>query len=440
MLDVIDALVQPIGIGRQAVRLACLVSSRFDDVIVAYVQGIRAGESHLQGALKAGDIIEFPIDYLPWVELPAEIRFVRKGDDVEIGAPFELRTIDEATMLVGTGELVVDNLTISQGIVRGVVFNKINGLLKPQLFARINGVIPRAVGLEEPRLMDEGGASFRFAVQLLPIDINDSGLSIELFAVGSHTPLASAVLSRPADDELDRRLIALDARVQQIQDASSFHIKSLRTELKEQVTDIQQRVDAFIEYASSFIFDRIAGERREASAPVDAALQSQIDSLKSFIHATPTVSPGAKKGEAAVPTTATYVDLNSDLFTLGWYAVEVVDGSGFRWMSRTGIIFNPDPGRIVSEVLIVIDKVYGATFPLLSCYFDAQPAALDLTDDPATSQFVARLRWRDDTPPVPVQTIRIESQVSASPAQSEGSNDQRILSIAIREVSFFYAA
>ncbi|MGV6875733.1 hypothetical protein ACUSIJ_23975 [Pseudochelatococcus sp. B33] len=440
MLDVIDAIVQPIGIGRQAIRLACLVSSHFDDVIVAYVQGIRAGESHIQGMLKAGDIIEFPITYLPWVELPAEIRFVRRDDDVEICAPFELRTVDEAIMLVGPGELEVDNVTIAQGIVRGVVFNKINGLLKPQLFARINGVIPRAVDMEEPRLMDEGGASFRFAIQLLPIDINDSGLSIELFAVGAHTPLASVVLSRPADDELDRRLIALDARVQQIQDASSFHIKSLRSELKEQITDIQRRVDAFIEYASSFIFDRIAGEHRETSAPVDATLQAQIDNLKSFIHSSPTASSGAKKSEAAVPTTATYVDLNSDLFTLGWYAVEVVDGNGFRWMSRTGIIFNPDPARVISEVLIVIDKVYGATFPLLNCYFDALPAALDITEDPATSRFMARLRWREGTPAIPVQTIRIESQVSASPAQAEGSNDQRILSIAIREVSFFYTA
>ncbi len=440
MLDVIDAIVQPIGIGRQAVRLACLVSSRFDDVIVAYVQGIRAGESRFQGTLRAGDIIEFPIDYLPWVELPAEIRFVRKEDDIEISPPFELRTVDEAVMLVGTGQLEVENVTVSQGIVRGVVFNKVNGLLKPQLFARINGVIPRAVDMEEPRLMDEGGASFRFAIQLLPIDINDSGLSIELFAVGSQTPLASLVLSRPADDELDRRLIALDARVQQIQDASSFHIKSLRTELKEQIEEIQQRVDAFIEYASSFIFDRIAGERRENSAPVDPALQSQIDSLKSFIHSSAASAGLPKRSEAAVPTTATYVDLSSDLFTLGWYAVEVVEGNGFRWMSRTGIIFNPDPGRVISEVLIVVDKVYGATFPLLNCYFDALPAALDIVEDPATSRFMARLQWREGTPAIPVQTIRIESQVSASPAQAEGGSDQRILSIAIREVSFFYAA
>lgn len=439
MLDVVDAIIQPIGIGRQAVRLVCLVSTHFDDVITAYVQGIRAGESHIQGSLRAGDIIEFPISYLPWVELPAEIRFVRRSDDAEVCAPFELRTIDEATMLVGMGELKVDNLTISQGIVRGVAFNRINGLLKPQLFARINGVIPRSVDMEEPRLMDEGGASFRFAVQLLPIDINDSGLSIELFAVGAQTPLASVVLGRPADSELDKRLIALDTRVQQIQDASGFHIKSLRTELKDQLADIQQRVDAFIEYASSFIFDRIAGEHTPASAPIDAALQSQIDSLKSFIHAPP-ASANAKRSDAAIPTTATYVDLQSDLFTLGWYAVEVVDGNGFRWMSRTGIIFNPDPGRIISEVLIVIDKVYGATFPLLNCYFDALPAALDITEDPATSRFMARLRWRDGTPPLPVQTIRIESQVSASPAQAESANDQRILSIAIREVSFFYAA
>lgn len=438
MLNIADAIVKPIGIGRQAVRLACLVSGRVDDVIVAYVQGIRAGESRINGNFRAGDVIEFPIRYLPWVELPTEIRFARRDNDADISAPFELRTVDEAIMLVGMGQIVVDSMTISQGIVRGVAFNRTNGLLKPQLFARINGLVPRSVDMEEPRLMDEGGASFRFAVQLLPTDISDSGLSIELYVAGGRTVLASLTLSRPANDELERRLIALDSRVQQIQDASSFHIKSLRNELKEQITDVQRRVDTFIEYASSFIFDRIAGERREEIAPIDPALQAQMENLRSFINAVPAISSGSKKSEGAAPTTATYVDLNSDLFTLGWYAVEVVDGNSFRWMSRTGIIFNPDPGRIINEVLIVIDKVYGATSPLLNCYFDALPAVLDITEDPATSRFMARLQWSDDIPAIPVQTFRIESQVSASPARAEGSNDERILSIAIREVVFFY--
>src|SRR5262249_33784957 len=95
--------IRSVGIAYQTVRMACVGHAELDDVVVAYMNGIKVGENYISGVFKAGEVIEYPIQYLPHVELPGEIRFARMQDGVEIASPLTLRSAEDAVALVGLG-------------------------------------------------------------------------------------------------------------------------------------------------------------------------------------------------------------------------------------------------------------------------------------------------------------------------------------------------
>lgn len=433
--------IRAVGIAYQTVRMACVARAELDDVVVAYLNGIKVGENYIAGIFHAGEVIEYPIRYLPHVELPGEIRFARMQDGVEVASPLTLRSPEDAIALVGLGDVQIESLSIEYGVVRGVAINRVNGLLRPELFAKINGVVPRAVVVDHHRLLDDGGASFQFSVRLEPQDLAENGLAIDVYAVGKDGPLSSIVYRRADPDDALKRLIQLESRLDQGQQATGYQIQALDNEMTARIGLLQDRIDSFIEYAASLLFDRVAagGTAAVAGAPtLDVRKRKKIDKFLELVKS------GAKTRGGATPDGAAVADrrvvpLASSAFSQGWYEVEVDDGEAYRWMSSEAIVVNPAPDRKVTEVQIAVFGVYGAELPMLNCFFDGVPANV-LRDRPAGGgPLILRAQPPKGKSPLICEMLRIESMLGASPATLGDSPDQRLLSIAVSQVAFVYS-
>lgn len=433
--------IRAVGSAYQTIRMSCVGHAELDDVVVAYVNGIKVGENYISGVFNAGEIIEYPIQYLPYVDLPSEIRFARMRDGVEIASPFTLKTREDAIALVGLGDVRIESLSIEHGVVRGVAINRVNGLLRPEMFAKINGVVPRSAVVDQHRLLDDGGASFQFHIRLEPQDLTENGLAIDVYVVGMDGPLSSIVYRRADPDDTARRIIQLESRLDQNQQATGYQIQALDNEISARIGLLQDRIDAFIEYSASLIFDRIAATEVQHVAgapPLDAGRQKKMQMFLDLVKS------GAKtRGEISpdrVNTTERHiVPLRSSAFSHGWYDVEVDDGEEYRWMSSEAIVFNPTPARKLLEVQIAVFGIYSAELPMLNCFFDGVPANILRERSATGGPLVLRAQVPRDKAPLSCDMLRIESMVSASPATLEGTNDQRLLSIAVSQITFLYS-
>ncbi|AMJ61166.1 hypothetical protein [Bosea sp. PAMC 26642] len=429
----------------RALRLSCLTSFTMDEDVGAYLCGIRIGLSRIEGSFELGDVIEFPIDYLPWVELPADIRLVTTRDNIEIAGPYRLSTRDEAIALVGMGEVRVENLTIEQGMIRGVAVNRVNGLLHPQMFARINGLVPRTISVEPPRLLDDGGASFQFAAQLHPADLGENGLTAEIFLVGQDAALTSIAYRRADVDDLTKRIVEFETQLSQVTKSTAFKFKTLNSDVTARMDVLQQRIDAFIEYAASFMFDRVAATEvpvQPGAAPLPPELRAKVDSFLDTIRAGSPKAAELAAGEVAPKTVA--VPLRSPSYSFGWYDVEEEGGVEFRWMAGEAMVFNPQPEREVVEVAVSLVGVYGAEKPLIRAAFDTKAVNV-VAERGKTRKAPWRLRLSAGAslpghPGLTCQALSLSSMLTSSPAHVEGNSDSRMLSIAVSEVVFTYAA
>lgn len=433
--------IRSVGIAFQTIRMTCVGDAELDDVVVAYINGIKVGENYISGVFHAGEVIEYPIQYLPYVDLPGEIRFARQQDGSEVVSPLTLRTREDAIALVGLGDVKVESLAIEYGVVRGVAVNRVNGLLRPEMFARINGVVPRGVIVDNHRLLDDGGASFQFSVRLEAQDLAENGLSVDIHVVGKDGPLSSLTYRRADPDDALRRIIQLESRLDQNQQATGYQIQALDNEITARIGLLEDRIDAFIEYSASLLFDRIAATPVQDVPQASALSAEKKKKMQMFLDL---VKSGAKvlqeqSHDRSSTTDQRIVPLRSSAFSHGWYDVELDDGEEYRWMSSEAIVFNPAPEKKLLEVQIGVFGVYGAEVPMLKCFFDGAPAHVlrerPVTDGPLT----IRAQVPKDKVPISFDMLRIESLVSASPATLEGSTDQRLLSIAVSQIAFVYA-
>lgn len=433
--------IRSVGIAFQTIRMTCVGDAELDDVVVAYINGIKVGENYISGVFHAGEVIEYPIQYLPYVDLPGEIRFARQQDGTEVVSPLTLKTREDAIALVGLGDVKVENLAIEYGVVRGVAVNRVNGLLRPEMFARINGVVPRGVIVDHHRLLDDGGASFQFSVRLEAQDLAENGLSVDIYVAGKDGPLSSITYRRADPDDALRRIIQLESRLDQSQQATGYQIQALDNEITARIGLLEDRIDAFIEYSASLLFDRVSATPVQ---DVPQAVALSADKKKKMQMFLDLVKSGAKVlGEQSHDHSSTtdqrIVPLRSSAFSHGWYDVELDDGEEYRWMTSEAIVFNPAPEKKLLEVQIGVFGVYGAELPMLKCFFDGAPANVlrerPVMDGPLT----IRAQVPKDKAPISFDMLRIESLVSASPATLEGSTDQRLLSIAVSQIAFVYA-
>jgi hypothetical protein len=433
-------LLRPIGFGFQRVRLSCVGSCTIDDDITAYVRGIPIGSARISGRLKAGEHVDIPIDYFPWVELPAEIRFADSSAKLPIPSGLKISSPEEALLLVGPGDIAISNVSIEQGILRGHGANLVNGLSRPTMYARINGLVVRPIVTDPPRLLDDGGCSFQFAMQLLPTDIVDSGITIDIYVLGVDAPVSSVTFSRMLVTEQEKRLIELEGKLQEAQQTAALQVASLKTDFDARLARIERRIETFIEYASSFMLDRVAAvavPTTPGAKPVDdPALRTKLDAFRSLV-ATAASPEGARPGPDAGDNYSN-LPLHSSMFAFGWYDIERTEEAEFRWMSPRAIVFNPEPNRPVAEVILLVCGVYRAAAPSLKASLDARTARVRVEADGA-GRFRVHLRPPKGERSVPLQALRLESLTSGNPHRDEGSSDDREISMAVAGLAFIYA-
>ena len=413
---------------RQGLGLRCLRAFAGGGVILAHCRGIEVGRFALPGPVEAGAVLHIPITRLPRVSLPAELRISAAADGPDLAPPWRLETPAAALTLLGPPAPSAEELRMDQGVLRGIAVERANGLLEPVLYARINDAAARAVTVEPPVALAEGGCAFRFALPLLPEDLGETGLSVALHLVGQEAPLARFAWTRAGAGETERRLAELEGRLRRLEQAASAGLAQAQEELRRRLDIQQERIDAFIEAAASLLLDRIAGEDPPAD-PGEAA-KSALRGL--IAAASPELPEEALRrigSRIEIPPTATQFDL-------GWHAPERDAGGEFRWLSDRGQVVNPEPDRRLAGVELETCHLYGAAEPALRAAFDDLPCQVTVT--PAGPH---RHRVRI-TPPegaAPCRILLLEALSSGSPARDGVSADTRLLSMAVARLAFDYA-
>jgi hypothetical protein len=432
----------PGGSALQQIFLQCNGDCEVDDVISAYVQGIKVGQVNVQGSFKAGDKVSLPIKRLPLVDLPAAIRLSSLATTTGDIEAMVLKSPDAAMALVGPGEITVERLELSQGMLRGFAFNRVNGLHVPMVFARMNNLLVRPVTVERPRLLDDGGCSFSFWIQLYPADLGENGFAVDLHVVGDEVPIASFHYVRQDADELPARVVALESRLTQLQQAASLQIASITADFRKRLEAQQERIDAFIDYASCLMFDQLATEAVEVAGAkalnTDHVMSDRMAAFRALINS-PTSSPSPA---AATPAPARVMGLgpDSDAFNLGWHDLEADSQGEFRWMNQNGMVLNPAPERPVERLSIGVRHVFKVRKPMVRVFLDAEEVAVRVVAARGICTFDLIVERRPDEPALPpFQMLRIESFVAGSPSEGGDSSDSRILSIAVANVTLEYA-
>ncbi len=457
MLSVIRSMTPPSETGApfrlegsqfQQLILRCQQDCTVDDVASAHVLGIQVGEQAIQGRFRAGDTIAIPVRYLPLVELPATIRLRSASGCVDEDASLVVKSADAAEQLVGPGEVRVEQFDFNQGMLRGFAVNRVNGLHNPVMFLRINGVFTRQVAVDRPRLLDDGGCSFSFAAQLYLSDFSSNGFQADLHALGQEAPVASFQYLRDRGDSLARQVLELEAKLAQVQQMASLQVATLSADFRQQLGAQQQRIDAFIDYASCLLFDQVASDALAgadaAALEPDPAMRQKINSFRTLIaSATPEagIAAASSPGGGAQPPRALKVGARSSRLNFGWYDAEGDAQGEFRWMGQSGMVLNPAPNRVLREVTIELRHLFKASKPMLRLFLDTRE--MEAVVLPGSAPNVSRITIAvppEDLPREGFQTLRIDSFIAGRPAdEEEGGNDQRLLSLAVSEVVFTYA-
>lgn len=424
----------PLAASRAGVRLRCL--RRFDAppgaAILVHCRGIEVGRRPLYGSLAAGTEIEVPVERLPRVALPAELRFSLGAEGPEVAPPWPLPNPAAALALLGPGEVVVEELRLEQGVLRGFATDRVNGLLEPVMFARINDSGARGVVVERPSPLPEGGCAFRFSLPLEPGDLNETGLSVAIHLVGQEAPVARYAYARIGLEGPVPRLAELESRIERLERGAASTLRQMQEELRRQIALQRERTDAFIEAAASLLLDRLAGA---AAAPVqtppaDGAIAALHRLVAAASAAPPPAEPLLLGRRAEIPSAAGNL-------AIGWHQPEQDEGGPFRWMADTALVVNPEPFRRVAAVTLTVRHLYGAEEPGLSGAFDGTPAAVAVSRDATTGRFAVRLT--PEGGPVACQGLRLESPHAGCPERDGRSPDPRVLSVAVAAVVFEYA-
>jgi hypothetical protein len=231
-------------------------------------------------------------------------------------------------------------------------------------------------------------------------------------------------------------LIEIEERIRQMQQSATLQLASVSADFKRRLVRQQERVDAFVEYASSLLFDnlvsraRASGSRDTNAANPPARSQFRQLLLSSNEEVTDSdIAPAQQLSWAEV-------SLVADEFVFGWYDLENDKSGSFRWMGPVGILLNPEPSRPVARVDVTISQVYGAFEPALGGFLDGEDATVEIVS--VRDGFLARFALVEPHDPSLLRALRIESSVIGCPAQDYDGEDERMLSVAVTKAVFHY--
>jgi hypothetical protein len=412
-----------VGAGATGLRLRALRDHADSAPLRLFCRGIEVGSLALPGPIAAGTLLDIPVTRLPRVPLPALLRLAAATEGPELAEPWTIATPGMAAALLGAAAPLLEDLRLEHGMLRGTGIERVNGLLEPVLHAIINGTTARAVQVEPPVPLAEGGCAFRFGLALEPTDLTGAGLDITLHAPGLQAPLARFAWAPVLPGAAEARMAELEARLQRLEQAAKSAQAAGQEALDRRFALQQDRIDAFIDAAASLLLDRLAGD----AAP--AALRALVATTTPEPPAVPPVSAEAARHIRLGPQDAA--------FDLGWHGAEEDAGGGFRWMTHQGLVRNPAPLQAVAAVTVEIGHLYGAAAPALEASFDAAPCLIAM-EQVGPHHFTLRI-----TPPdgaMPCRLLRLQALAGGSPAEDGVSGDARVLSVAVSGVGFEYAA
>jgi hypothetical protein len=412
----------PLAAGRRGLALRCL--RRFEaGTLLLFCGGIEVGRLALAEAAEAGRTVEVPVGRLPRVALPAELRLATDVAGPDLAPSWEIASADAAFGLLGPPAPVVESLRLDHGVLRGVATEKANGLLEPVLYARVNDAAARAVAVEAPAPLAEGGCVFRFAVPLQPADLVEAGLAVDVHMVGLEAPLARFALA-PAGGVDTARVAELEGRLRRLEDAMASGLDAMEHALRRRMDAHGERVDAFIEASASLLLDRVAA----GDAPT--ALRALVGG-----------GAPPETADAAPLRLGNRVELPPDSGHLGfgWHLPERDAGGAFRWMADRALVVSPEPHRPLASVTLEVGHVYAAAEPALRAGFDALPCAVAVEREQGGRRFRVRIAPPDGAAAAPCRTLMLEALASGSPARDGASADARLLSVAVYRLVFDYA-
>ncbi|WP_132283931.1 hypothetical protein [Roseicella aquatilis] len=411
------------GLGRGGLALRAIRQFPGGQALLLHCRGIQVGQLRLRRAVAAGEVVEIPVARLPRVPLPAELRLSAALDGPDLATPWRIETAEVAPAILGAPDIRVEDLHLDHGVLRGTGRETRNGLIEPVLFARINDSRARIVTVEPPVGLPEGGCAFRFALPLQPADMTSAGLSVQLYLVGQDTPVASFAWTAQGAGEAEQRVVALEARLRQVEEESSATQQTLQAALRQQLSLQQERIDAFIAAASTLLLDRLAAEPGREQDALRALLETAGPGLGAAVD----LDLSAQRIE--VPPEA-------GIFGTGWHREEIYGAEAFRWMSGRGLLLNPAPERPVAAVTLQVCHLYRAAAPALSARFEEAAAEVAVAPTPGGGHSI-RLAPVGD--PRPARLLRLQSLTGGSPAEDGVSTDRRMLSFAVSRVVFDYA-
>ena len=413
-----------IGLGREGLSLRAIRAFAGDAPLLLHCRGIEVGRRLLDGPVREGAVVEIPVDRLPRVPLPAELRLSTAPDAPDLAAPWRIDSAEAALSLLGAPETRIEDLRLDHGVLRGTGREARNGLLDPVLYARINGAGARIVTVDPPVALPEGGCAFRLALPILPADLTESGLSVTLMLIGQDAPVGSFAWGRSGIGEAERRMAELEGRLRQAEDEAAAAQRSLLETLQRQLALQQERIDAFIAAAATLLLDRLA------TAP-----GREPDALRALLQ---TAGP-APAGDPVLDLTALRLEVAPEaaLFGAGWHGAEIYPSGSFRWMGPRGQMLNPSPARAVAGVTLDVCHLYRADAPALTAQLDGNAAEVAVAAR-GDGAFTVRLTCPGG--PQPLQLLRLASLTGGSPAEDGVSGDRRQLSFAVSRVVFEYAA
>lgn len=387
-----------------------------------HCRGVEVGRLARTDAVAPGTVLDLPIGRLPHVPLPTELRVSTAPDGPDLVAPWVIDSAAAAASLLGPPELHVEDLRMDHGVLRGTARESRNGLIDPVLFARINGAGARLAVVEPPVALPEGGCAFRFSLAVLPTDLTESGLSVELHLIGQDAPVARFGWSRSGVGETERRLVELEARLRQIEEEQAAAQRSLQEAVRQQCALQQERIDSFIAGAAALLLDRLAG-----------APGQEADALRALLESGGPVPVG----QTALDLTAEQVRISPEdgVFGAGWHRAEVYATGSFRWMGARGLLLSPAPERALAGVTLEIRHLYRASIPAVIASIDDVAGEVEATPDRHGG---FRLRITPADGPRPARLLRLASLTGGCPAEDGSSADRRMLSLAVSAAVFDY--
>ena len=386
------------------IRLQVKTSGR-GGTLTPYLRGVPLGE----GVKVASDdtVIDLAVERLPHVALPAEIR-IGWDDGTDACSPLILSTEAEAVSLAGNGVLEEVSVVFQNGMVKGRAVNHRNGVERPVILGRINGVLLRPVDVRLRSAHEAGGGVVAFSMPVDPSDFSSEGGVLELVHAPAMTVLWRSALA-PVEDpvaasvETRRRLAETEQRMASL-------VSQLETRLGQDVRKQNQLIEDVAAYMLALIHDR--ANRSEAPEDMDRNQARRLIELASSVC-----------NESDDDTLAAVGPL-SPFMGWGWSAAELSrDRIELRRMHASATVLNPHPERKVGRIALTV--MDGAPEAIASLRLQADggtPVPLQTPTDQGPPYTVSAVMQ----PPLSVSLINLTGGASKD-------------GLAIRDIRFFYA-